>query len=105
MFESARLRHIVIPDGIQVVSERAFFNCEYLVSVTFVGSSLKVIEAEAFSGCVMPSITFPTSLTRIGPFAFRNCPFLRQVEFSGSKPRIEDETFTTDPDLSKWVHW
>lgn len=61
--------HLVIPDGIMVVTESAFRNIGNLESVEF-SDTVKSIMDHAFEGDFITSVKFPESLTYIGNCAF-----------------------------------
>lgn len=70
---------IVIPEGITVIKENTFHNCDCLVSVTF-PKDLTAIEDSAFHDANnLTSITFPGSINTIG-FAFGGCTKLEKVD-------------------------
>jgi len=70
---------IVIPEGITVIKENTFHNCDCLVSVTF-PKDLTTIEGYAFHDANnLTSITFPGSINTIG-FAFGGCTKLEKVD-------------------------
>ena len=71
---------VVIPDGITVVGEKAFFNVENLKTVIF-PDTIVLIEEFAFSECFgIEKLTFPDSLCYIAPCAFYRCEELSQIE-------------------------
>lgn len=55
-FERSGITHIVIPEGVHVVSARAFAHCEQLTKIEFLGN-----------------------ITAIGDFAFFDCPNLQEI--------------------------
>lgn len=71
-------RYIVdleLPEGLDVIGERAFYGCKAMKTVTF-PSTLTEIEAEAFNGCTNLSgidLSKCTELTSIGENAFLSC--------------------------------
>lgn len=112
---------VTIPDeidGIRVVkiSPRAFYNKEYLTSVTIgncveeigegafsfctslksvkLGSSLKAISDEMFRGCSsLRNATLPEGLEHIGQRAFAECTKLGKIYIPSSVNKIDDEAF------------
>lgn len=49
-FYNSSIEEFVVPEGIDKISQRAFFNCKNLKKIVL-PSSLKTVEKEAFSGC------------------------------------------------------
>lgn len=85
--------HVIIPDAVKKIGNRAFFCCNKLTSIT-IPNSVTYIGYEAFSGCnKMTSITIPNSVTYIGYEAFRLCKNLISITISNSVTCINDETF------------
>lgn len=70
-FYFSRSEQIVLPEGLQVIEEAAFYYCSSLIAVNF-PSSLRSIGAEAFANCESLNIPgFPDGLQEIGDLAFR----------------------------------
>ncbi len=65
--------NIVIPENIEIIASRAFYDLEYLESVT-IPPSVKVICDWAFSNCYnLKSITTPNSVEVVAVGAFAGC--------------------------------
>ena len=74
-------KHIVVPDGIELIGDHAFCSCRSLQSITLPNSTTS-IGYSAFGGCEsLQSITLPESLTSIGDFAFVECYTLQSITF------------------------
>lgn len=71
------LTTVQIPDSLETIGERAFYNCNKLSTLQIGGSSnLRVIGDYAFSGCVTLTYIFiPQGVEHIGEGAFRNTGF------------------------------
>lgn len=103
----------VIPGSVTKISEKAFWDCYNLISVTIPNSvtsigknafascgltsvtipnSITVIEAGAFSFCNLTSVEIPGSVTKIGIMAFYRCP-LPSVEIPNSVTEIGNYAF------------
>ena len=83
--------HITIPDGVEVIRERAFMwsslhSIDIPASVTTIGEG-------AFDGCKsLKSIDIPASVTTIGKRAFEGCESLRSINVA------EDNEYYTSTD-------
>ena len=76
------VKDLVIPEGVSVINDFAFYGCEGLTSVTF-PEGVTTIGSFAFSGCTgLTSVTIPKSLTYIGGRAFSGCTALNAVHIS-----------------------
>lgn len=84
---------IIIPseiDGFPVVSigERAFYQCEYLTSVT-IPSSVTTIEEDAFYKCpYLRTVMLSDGITTIGDTAFYGCKYLSSITIPNSVTSI-----------------
>ena len=73
-----------IPDGVTIIDQYAFADCDSLISVNIPDSVYKISWA-SFSGCgSLSSITIPDSVTWIYNDAFSNCSSLTTVAIPGS---------------------
>lgn len=61
--------------GVQIISYRAFENCELLKTVTLPDTLLTIGE-EAFLNCGIESIAIPASVNAIYKGAFKDCPIM-----------------------------
>lgn len=86
--------NIIIPEGIEIIGEGAFKECDTLESLYF-PESLRVIKDEAFEECteLKGILRFPSNLVEIGYAAFLGCTGLEGVEFPGSLEIIGDAAF------------
>ena len=76
---------IVIPDGVEKISDYAFSGCYSLKSIT-IPDGVTSIGFSAFSGCTsLTSITIPDGVTSIDGWAFYNCYKLTSVNYNGSE--------------------
>lgn len=97
---------LVIPsiiDGYAVMSigERAFYNCDSLISITIPDSVTSIGEA-AFSGCrSLTNVTIPNSVTSIGDWAFSRCKSLASVTIPDSVTSIGEDVFSFCSNLSE----
>ena len=74
---------INIPASVTSIGVSAFFECQYLTSVTFAeGSRLESIGDDVFDDTGLTSIEIPASVTTIGAAAFWGCSNLATVTFA-----------------------
>ena len=72
----------VIQDGIEVIKEGAFYNCEKLKEI-ILPETLKLIKRGAFENCEkLTSINLPERLIGICDIAFKGCKKLKKVTLS-----------------------
>ena len=70
LFYNGDMENVKIPEGVTVIGENAFYNCEEIREVVF-PSTVKRIEAKAFYHCVnLKRISFSEGLCEIGDEAF-----------------------------------
>ena len=75
---------LVIPDGVESISDYAFQNCTSLTSVG-IPDSVTSIGSYAFYRCTsLTSVTIPDSVTSIGGSAFQNCTSLVYHEYGNA---------------------
>ena len=71
--------HVVVPEGVTRIGERAFRECKSLKSITL-PDSLTEIGGLAFSGCSsLESITIPEGVTEIEKEVFERCSSLKSI--------------------------
>ena len=90
-----------IPDGIQIIGERAFSSCTTLTSVTL-PDSVTSIGDFAFACCEsLTSIMIPDSVTNIGANPFGKCEKLTDIIVSPDHPYLAkiDGVLFSKPDM------
>lgn len=91
---------VTIPEGIEIIGEKAFANNETIVTMVL-PNSIKIIEDEAFSDCIMmQKINLPQNINYIGKSAFENCVKLIKVELPQNIDTINKSTFSRCQSLS-----
>lgn len=81
---------LVIPDGVSVVSDYAFYGFNAISDVTF-GKDVTIIGAEAFSDCEnLVDAKLPEGLTEIHYRAFYACDLLNNINIPNSVIFIEE---------------
>lgn len=88
------IKSVKIPDTYTYVGNYAFYDCDSLVSVEFVGTNLTDIGNNAFEGCnALTSINIPTSVTTVGSFAFKDCTSLTDIDLGASIVSVGEGAF------------
>lgn len=87
------IKRVVLPDGLETISDGAFYWSKDLESVN-IPDSVRIIESEAFCRCEsLNDIKLSPGLTNIGRKAFSHCVSLKSVEIPGSVSDISVEAF------------
>lgn len=83
----------IIPEGVEIIAERAFAECMNITSVKL-PSSLKAIREEAFDGCYgLISIVIPDGVESIGRRSFSDCYSLTEVTLPSSLKELSEKSF------------
>lgn len=88
------LKHIVIPEGVTKIQNRAFENCTSLQRVD-IPSTVKEIGWWAFKNCInLEFISLPEGITTLKEGIFYNCANnLKNITIPSTVEIIEDDTF------------
>lgn len=82
-----------IPDGVEVIGEKAFCNKKNLKAVE-IPSSVTVIEKDAFYDCdALEEVDLPVSVDRVEAYAFAECDNLKKVNFAGVPEHLNRHAF------------
>ena len=74
--ECSNLTSVILPEGLKVIEDYAFYGCSSLTSVTL-PEGLKVVGDYAFEGCSsLTSATLPKGLQELGKGVFCECTAL-----------------------------
>lgn len=85
--------HVIVPDGIRMIYNRAFYGCESLESIS-IPKSVQTIGNHAFAGCCsLKSVSIPEGLEKIGVRAFYRCESLENISLPESLTTIDSEAF------------
>ena len=91
--QKAKIKKIVIEDGVTGIGKYAFSGCSNLTSIT-IPNSVTSIGEYAFGKCSsLNSITIPNSVTSIGRNTFQDCSNLTSITIGNSVTDILTETF------------
>ena len=94
-------RNSVIPDGVKLIGEDAFYGCKYLTEIQ-IPNTVKVIGSHAFYKCVnLRKIKIPNSVTKIESSAFGECTSLTEVVIPNLVKKIEHGLFAGCASLTK----
>ena len=93
-FPKDREGNYSIPDGVEKIGDRAFYECTKLESITIPGS-VTAIGERAFSNCEsLRKITIPDSVATLGDSAFEHCGSLTDTVLSKSLIKIGYGSFS-----------
>lgn len=93
-FAYCGLTSATIPDGVTIIDDNAFANCEGLASVTL-SSQLTKIGREAFYNCkALTSIEIPNQVTEVGILSFGDCTELTTVSLGTSIKTVAYHVFS-----------
>ncbi len=85
--------HVIIPDGVTEIADRAFWSVEYLEAVE-VPASVKRVGDSAFWSCeALQFVHFEEGLEEIGSTVFWSCPSLSDVNLPASVTDISWDAF------------
>lgn len=88
------IKSVKIPETYTYISDYAFYDCDSLETVTFLGEKVTAIGAGAFEQCdKLASINIPKTVLTIGDFAFKDCIALTSLDLSGSVVSIGKGAF------------
>ncbi|MBR0178687.1 MAG: leucine-rich repeat domain-containing protein [Bacteroidales bacterium] len=90
-----------IPDSVEIILSRAFWNCIHLDSVIF-SNTVKTIKYQAFLHCdSLTYVSLPESLETIEEDAFRECSLITTINLPNSLTYIGDGAFSDCQNLSE----
>ena len=90
---------VVLPDSLQIIPSRTFYDCYSLVNVSNssehnVLNNIVSIGEDAFWGCEsLKELEFPDTLVSIGEAAFWRCESLKELEFPDTLVSIGEDAF------------
>ena len=93
-FVDCALTEAVLPEGVTVIREAAFYNCEKLQTVSFAGK-LTEIDDRAFYSCdTLTTVAFSGGFSgMIGEESFGYCVNLQNIEFPEGITSIKEHAF------------
>lgn len=87
------LEKVVMGENVSVISELSFSSCKSLKEFVWGKSQLREIKPQAFWGCGLKNIEFPSSLNTIGEYAFYDCYYLESITTSSGVRQIDKNAF------------
>lgn len=96
-FSESGIISIVIPDNVETIGERAFYNCRQLESIKL-PKNLRSIKCKTFSGCSsLTTLKIPLNVSFIGDWAFERCRKLKRIQIPDSVERFGYSIFSSKP--------
>ena len=93
----AQIKSVVIENGITIVSQFGFYECDQLTGVT-IPDSVTSFGTGAFSGCdALTSFTIPPQVKSMGQGVFTGCSNLTNVTISEGVGILPANTFASTP--------
>ena len=97
------LKRLVLPDSVSSIGDWAFWNCRSLTDIV-IPDSVNSIGDRAFGGCCsLKSLVFPDGVTSIGESAFEGCTSLSSLVIPDSVTSIGHSAFNACYSLSNIV--
>lgn len=95
IFAPKDIKEYTIPNGVEIICDRAFEGCLHLKSIT-IPDSIVFVGDFAFSGCrLLEIVTIPSSVEFIGMYAFWCCSSLHDVILNNGLISIGDWAFSS----------
>ena len=83
-YADARIKTLIIDEGVTSIGDRAFQNCSNLSNIQF-PNSLTLINGDAFLNCTsLASVTIGNGVTSIDYFPFSDCSNLNEINYNGT---------------------
>lgn len=86
-FECKELTSINLSNSIRSIVSKTFFNCKSLTNI-IIPEGVLFIGREAFANSGLISITIPSSCSVISQYAFLNCASLRKITYIDAKDKF-----------------
>ena len=99
VFSSSSLEEVILPNGVNAISDDMFYNCGSLKKVNM-PKSIRKIGDYAFSESGLTSFVVPDTVISMGKGVFNHCEELTSVTLPGSVGYIPERTFEFCSNLS-----
>lgn len=94
-YNAYALESVDIPGGVRSIGSYAFYGCKKLVEIE-IPSAVTTIYSYAFSQCTsLLKVTLPEGLASIGSNAFSSCTALKEIELPASITTIDSNAFSS----------
>ncbi len=88
------LKSIEVPDGVEILSAKAFSNCSSLTSVSL-PNTLKKMDSHCFNSCSsLTNIMLPEGTEVLGTYCFADCEALESINLPSTLREIESSCFS-----------
>lgn len=96
------IKDLIIPGSIETINDYAFYECNFLSSVTM--HAVKSIGEYAFKGCSgLTEVTMSNNLNHIGLYAFNSCSGLIELVLPNSINSVRGGAFSECSSLKKVI--
>lgn len=100
---SSEIKDLVIPDGVESISDFVFYQCRSITSL-IIPSSVKTIGSSAFEDCTgLTSVSLSEGVETLGGSSFEGCTGLSKLIFPNSIKTISINAFKNCSGLSSIV--
>ena len=91
---------VSVPANVTKINDKAFYGCEGVTEITFVGGSEDlVIGSAAFAGCGITEISLPCNAVSLGQSAFAGCARLESITLSKHIDEFDSSMIKDCPSL------
>lgn len=102
-FHQSALREIDLPEGVTVINQDAFVDCDSLRHVNLPSTLVEIGRGVFFECDNLEQITIPASVKSIGEYCFMCCPHLKRVYNLSPVPQRVVELFDENTDIQVFV--
>ncbi|MDE7402096.1 MAG: leucine-rich repeat domain-containing protein [Muribaculaceae bacterium] len=95
LLRAVNLRHVILPDNVREIGQRAFNQALYLEDINIPSNCTSILDY-AFAYCKsmkFEKLVIPDGTTRITPFSYLYCESIEEVVLPASVKRIETAAF------------